>query len=187
MNGWAEFYGLVGGDITASFIRVAVPPIVLPRRRGAAARAAAGSRPEPAPTDGAMAFVGAGLLLIAPCGRRARRGGAASLADHRCGRGRLRPAELVGGHASGSVPFLTAPVRWARAARMAALSVGHGTSTVRLLPVALWVTTPRKAPLPTVKPGGRSYGGLVTLSRKVLDRCSRLAVTSSPSALAATK
>jgi hypothetical protein len=43
------------------------------------------------------------------------------------GRGR---AELVGGHASGSVPFLTAPVRWARAARMAALSVGRGTSTV---------------------------------------------------------
>src|SRR4051794_12301661 len=100
------------------------------------------------------------------------------------GRGR---AELVGGHASGSVPFLTAPVRWARAARMAALSVGRGTSTVKLLPVALWVTTPRKAQLPTVKPGGRSHGGLVTLSRKVLDRCSRLAVTSSPSALAATK
>src|SRR3954447_6199513 len=59
------------------------------------------------------------------------------------GRGR---AELVGGHASGSVPFLTAPVRWARAARMAALSVGRGTSTVKLLPVALWVMTPRKAP-----------------------------------------
>src|SRR3954471_391742 len=40
--------------------------------------------------------------------------------------------EFAGGHASGSVPFLTAPVRWAEATVMAALSVGHGTSTVRL-------------------------------------------------------